>query len=210
MLREVFLLLVAFSSTHATQPGASKPRALLPVGLGWPFFKQPVATPSRTVRAAIETSGQAVDHGAWLPRSAAPASSTHNRMLLQARNWNFTAPLRICTASIQDFGARCNGAPDPSLDDAPQPIGPVPTQGWCPAGENFCGYDVAVFECASLTIACALQCNAVMGSKFTSTNASSDAALSLAHSSGVHRRQRTGCEQRCSCLRAVRWPKTWA
>lgn len=63
--------------------------------------------------------------------------------------WDFEQPLRVCTASIQDFGARCNGAPHPSLEDLPQPIGSVPPEGWCLPNVDFCGYDVAVFQCAA-------------------------------------------------------------
>jgi hypothetical protein len=61
--------------------------------------------------------------------------------------WNFPEPVRVCTASIQDFGARCDGTPYPSLRDRVHPLGKVPAQGWCPFGEKFCGYDVSVFRC---------------------------------------------------------------
>jgi hypothetical protein len=56
--------------------------------------------------------------------------------------WNFSRPLRICTASIEDFGSRCNGAVNASWDD---PIGSVPPEGWCPGSGDFCGYDVDVW-----------------------------------------------------------------
>jgi hypothetical protein len=100
-------------------------------------------------RDEIAASGQDPKRGAWLPRVAPPGPVWQQRQLLQEQLWNFTGPLRVCTASMQDFGARCNGAPDPSLEGQVQPVGPVPPKGWCPVGENFCGYDVAVFECAA-------------------------------------------------------------
>ena len=65
-----------------------------------------------------------------------------------AVQWDFEQPLRVCTASIQDFGARCNGAVHPSLEELPKPAGLVPPQGWCLPGVDFCGYDVSVFQCA--------------------------------------------------------------
>lgn len=65
-----------------------------------------------------------------------------------AKAWNISKPLHICTASIQDFGARCNGnAGVPLFDQEVFPIGSVPAQGWCAAGENFCGYDIDVWRC---------------------------------------------------------------
>jgi hypothetical protein len=66
--------------------------------------------------------------------------------------WQFDEPIRVCTASIQDFGARCNGAPDPSLEEPVQPVGDAPPEGWCPEGEDFCGYDVAVFKAVASDI----------------------------------------------------------
>lgn len=82
--------------------------------------------------------------------SPSPQSSSSSalRQLQQADgDYNISKPLIVCTASIQDFGARCNGAPDPSLEDDVKPVGPVPPQGWCPLGDDFCGYSVKVFEC---------------------------------------------------------------
>ena len=86
------------------------------------------------------------------PADALAAGSNHLRQLQQVRSndYNISQPLVVCTASIQDFGARCNGAPDPSLEDEVKPAGPVPPQGWCPLGDRFCGYSVSVFECAPL------------------------------------------------------------
>eukprot|EP00892_Ulva_mutabilis_P006137 jgi/Ulvmu1/3896/UM018_0117.1 len=55
-------------------------------------------------------------------------------------------PLTVCTASIQNFGARCNGSPAPEFQHEREPIGPVPENGWCAAGEDFCGYDVDVWS----------------------------------------------------------------
>lgn len=66
--------------------------------------------------------------------------------------YNLTRPLRICTASIQDFGARCNGAPDAAFEHNEAPNGPVPAGGWCAAGEDFCGYDIDVWRYAHYII----------------------------------------------------------
>lgn len=66
--------------------------------------------------------------------------------LAQVSQYNITSPLRICTASIQDFGARCNGAPTPEFEDPTEPEGPVPAMGWCTPGQDFCGYDVDVWR----------------------------------------------------------------
>lgn len=60
--------------------------------------------------------------------------------------YNITKPLRVCTASISNFGARCNGAPAPELERDEESSGPVPDGGWCAAGHNFCGYDVDVWR----------------------------------------------------------------
>lgn len=57
-----------------------------------------------------------------------------------------THPLRVCTASVQDFGARCNGAIDPAFEGAQQPSGEVPSQGWCSGIVDFCGYDIDIFN----------------------------------------------------------------
>lgn len=59
--------------------------------------------------------------------------------------WNFSTPLRICTASIEDFGARCNGAPVPQWEGEQVPAGDVPQGGWCVQGVHFCGYDIEVW-----------------------------------------------------------------
>ena len=60
--------------------------------------------------------------------------------------WSGASPLRICTASNQDFGSRCNGGRYQS--SAPQPLG-----GWCRDNSDggFCGYDVDVFRCVYST-----------------------------------------------------------
>lgn len=60
--------------------------------------------------------------------------------------YNITRPLRICTASIQNFGARCNGAPAEAFEQAVVPKGPVPEGGWCAADDDFCGYDIDVWR----------------------------------------------------------------
>lgn len=49
-----------------------------------------------------------------------------------------TEPLRICTASVQTFGARCNNG----LYDEPST---APRFGWCMDGD-FCGHDVEVWQ----------------------------------------------------------------
>eukprot|EP00892_Ulva_mutabilis_P009354 jgi/Ulvmu1/6791/UM030_0129.1 len=64
--------------------------------------------------------------------------------------YNITRPLRICTASIQDFGARCNGSPTAEFEHEEVPYGPVPSGGWCASGEDFCGYDIDVWRLCSL------------------------------------------------------------
>ena len=61
--------------------------------------------------------------------------------------WNLQRPLRICTAAIEDFGARCNGAPTPAWEGDPLPQGEVPVAGWCVPQVDFCGYDVEVWAC---------------------------------------------------------------
>ena len=68
----------------------------------------------------------------------------------QTRDWNISQPLRICTSSIQDFGARCNGnAGVPLFEKETAPLGPVPAGGWCAAGEDFCGFDIDVWRCGA-------------------------------------------------------------
>ena len=58
-------------------------------------------------------------------------------------------PLRVCTASIQDFGARCDGAPSPEFTDPSL----TPKAGWCPGYEiNVCGYDIDMFYEAALRV----------------------------------------------------------
>lgn len=64
--------------------------------------------------------------------------------------YNISEPLRVCTASIQNFGARCNGAPAQQLEHIEEPDGPVPAGGWCAAGEDFCGYDIDAWRCGFL------------------------------------------------------------
>jgi hypothetical protein len=65
-----------------------------------------------------------------------------------AQAWNISKPVQVCTSSIQDFGARCNGnAGVPLFEKDVVPLGPVPVAGWCQAGEDFCGYDVDVWRC---------------------------------------------------------------
>jgi hypothetical protein len=67
-----------------------------------------------------------------------------------AQAWNISKPIKVCTASIQDFGARCNGNAGVRLfEDEAMPLGPVPVAGWCAAGDDFCGYDIDVWRCAS-------------------------------------------------------------
>lgn len=51
-------------------------------------------------------------------------------------------PLRVCTASIQNWGARCNGGPTELYRGAASTI---PQGGWC-GGRDFCGYDVDVWR----------------------------------------------------------------
>lgn len=60
----------------------------------------------------------------------------------------------MCTASIQDFGARCNGSPVPEFEHEAEPLGPVPNGGWCPTGRNFCGYDIDVWRYALARCRC--------------------------------------------------------
>lgn len=55
-------------------------------------------------------------------------------------DYNITKPLRVCTASVQDFGSRCNGAPEPRLEGA------APERGWCTVNVDFCGYEVDAFD----------------------------------------------------------------
>lgn len=74
-----------------------------------------------------------------------PITSVSDDSLVQP--WNLTRPLRICTAAIEDFGARCNGAPTPFWEGDPVPEGEVPTAGWCVPNVDFCGYDIEVWAC---------------------------------------------------------------
>lgn len=64
--------------------------------------------------------------------------------------YNMTRKLQVCTASIQNFGARCDGAAHPEFEHEEAPIGPVPNGGWCQSeDQDFCGYDVDVWRCES-------------------------------------------------------------
>eukprot|EP00892_Ulva_mutabilis_P001091 jgi/Ulvmu1/10983/UM007_0162.1 len=55
--------------------------------------------------------------------------------------WNFTKPLRVCSASVEDFGSRCNGSPIDSWESLDGPA-----EGWCAHGVDFCGYDIDVWK----------------------------------------------------------------
>jgi hypothetical protein len=63
------------------------------------------------------------------------------------QQWKFESPLRVCTASIQDFGARCAGAVVPEFDEPLKPIGTADPGGAC-VSSDFCGYDVDVWKYA--------------------------------------------------------------
>ena len=76
------------------------------------------------------------------PESGRPVAPSYGK-------WNFTEPLRVCYVSLLDFSSRCNGSPNATWEGALQPVGAVPREGWCSPGEDFCGYDVDVWECAS-------------------------------------------------------------
>eukprot|EP00892_Ulva_mutabilis_P009348 jgi/Ulvmu1/6786/UM030_0124.1 len=52
-------------------------------------------------------------------------------------------PLRICTASVDNFGVRCHGAPAELEDpDAVEPGGHDDVAKRCPGGRRFCGHDI--------------------------------------------------------------------
>lgn len=65
------------------------------------------------------------------------------------QDWTFPQPLRVCFTSLLDFSGRCNGAPTPEFEARPNSgEGSPPSNGWCSNGEDFCGYDVQVWQCA--------------------------------------------------------------
>ena len=71
-----------------------------------------------------------------------PFISAH--VLVRDVPWSATSglPLRVCTASNDFFGARCNDGLFPATPSQ-EPIG-----GWCPNSTDlgFCGYDVEVWR----------------------------------------------------------------
>lgn len=79
---------------------------------------------------------------------SAPASATQDSL---SQEWSFPRPLRICSAAIEDFGSRCNGAASPYWEGDVIPKGEVPANGWCAAETDFCGYDIEVWTCVLFT-----------------------------------------------------------
>ena len=80
----------------------------------------------------------------WLLAAAVTAHAQSGQLAALSKiKWNFTAPLRVCTASIEDFGARCNGSPVEEWETDAEP-----KEGWCADGVDFCGYDVDIWTCA--------------------------------------------------------------
>jgi hypothetical protein len=57
--------------------------------------------------------------------------------------WSFDRALVVCTASINSITARCNGGQ--FVDE----VDSIPSAGWCPSGEDFCGYEVELFQYAT-------------------------------------------------------------
>ena len=90
----------------------------------------------------------------WLAIAFATASALaqlQQQAAAPAQQWSFPEPLRVCFVSLVEFSVRCNGSPDPALEQPEYPAGIVPRGGWCQGtGEDFCGYDVEVWRCASL------------------------------------------------------------
>eukprot|EP00892_Ulva_mutabilis_P009350 jgi/Ulvmu1/6788/UM030_0126.1 len=58
---------------------------------------------------------------------------------------DITSPLRICTASINNFGLRCDGGP-PELAASQRPDGLSHATDSCPGDERFCGHDIDVWR----------------------------------------------------------------
>ena len=80
---------------------------------------------------------------ACVARVASQAPSVGAASPAQRQQWNITEPLVFCVVSTHNFGTNCKGAAVPTLK---------PDRQWkCQGDRRFCGFDVDVWQCVTLS-----------------------------------------------------------